>query len=171
MLKQAPRGCSSPCCSLRVSLAISSPFRAAGALGVPTAPGASQLPLACPQYTMVTSPQGPEKSGRGATGALCVTAADSLLPLTPSLGQRVLPPDPPSSSCPSAGQGALSWATMYMSSCKGGALVPCALQGSVRGHVLGKRVVCSSRSIKSIQKHDAVTPGCIGKSCGISLSS
>ena len=68
------------------SLAILSPLRAAGLLGVPTAQGALQLPPACPQYTMAASLQGPEKSGRGASGAFCITATDSLLLLPPSLG-------------------------------------------------------------------------------------
>ena len=90
------------------SLRISSPLWAAGLLKVSTAPGALPLPPNSPQYAMAASLQGPEKSGRAASGALYITATDSLLLLAPSLGQRVIPLDPPPSSCPSAGQGSLS---------------------------------------------------------------
>lgn len=63
----------------------------AGPFGVPTAPGTLQLTLVCPQNTMVASLQGLEKGGAGDSGALCISASDSLALFTLSLRQIILP--------------------------------------------------------------------------------
>lgn len=129
-------------------------------------------PLGCTQHQGIAAAPQPatsmpwsalclslRKTGRGPSGALCVTAVDVLLLFALCLRQRFLLLDPPillSQLGKDAHVLLKGWSR---------ALAPCALWSAARGQVLGKRVTSSPKGTNSIMAWK------LRKPCIISFSS